>query len=312
MHLSAMTPLLLERLDLNLLLALHWLLEERSVTRAARRLGLSPSATSHALGRLRELLGDPLLTPVARAMVPSARALELRPRLAGAIEQLRQALAPRSELVPAEATGRFRVACTDHVGIALANAWERCVRPLAPRLDLTLAPLAAETVTALTMGTVDLAVLPDTVATALAATVDAARFVRRPLFEERFVSVVRTAHRWAARRPSARAFAGLDHVLVSPQGSGPGVIDELLALEGLERRIAYRVHSFAMALPIVAATDCVATVPERLVRHSFLPLAQLRAPFAVPSYVLSSFWHPMRTQDTLHRWVRELLLASLA
>jgi DNA-binding transcriptional LysR family regulator len=307
-----MSTLHLERLDLNLLLALHWLLEERSVTRAARRLGLSPSATSHALGRLRELLGDPLLTPVARAMVPSARASELRPRLAAAIEHLRQALAPRADFTPAQASGRFRVACTDHVGIALASAWERSVRPLAPRLDLTLAPLAAETVTALTLGTVDLAVLPDNVAAALAGTVDSARFVRRPLFEERFVSVVRTAHRWAGRRPSMRAFAGLEHVLVSPQGSGPGVVDELLALEGLERRIAYRVPSFAMALPIVAATDCVATVPERLVRHHVFPLAELRAPFTVPRYVLSSFWHPTRTHDPMHRWLRQLLVASLA
>ncbi len=197
------------------------------------------------------------------------------------------------------------------MGIALASVWEQRVRKLASRLDLTLAPLAAETVTALTLGTVDLAVLPDHVATALAATVDLARFVHRPLFAERFVSVVRAGHRWAGRRPSARAFAGLDHVLVSPLGSGPGAVDELLALEGLERRIAYRVPSFAMALPIVAATDCVATVPERLVRHAFLPLAELRAPFVVPGYVLSSFWHPTRTHDPMHRWLRELLVTSL-
>ncbi len=303
--------LTLERLDLNLLLALHWLLEERGVTRAARRLGLSPSATSHALGRLRELLGDPLLTPVARVMVPSARALELRPVLAEAIERLRQVMAPRAGFAASRATGRFRVACTDHVGIALAHAWEQRVRPLAPGLDLTVAPLEVETVTALTLGTVDLAILPDHVAKTLAGTVDAARFVRRPLFEETFVSVVRAGHRWAGRRPTARAFARLDHVLVSPQGSGPGAVDELLAVHGLERRVAYRVPSFGMALPIVAATDCVTTVPARLVEHSFLPLAALRTPLVMPGLVLSAFWHPTRTQDPLHRWVRELVREAM-
>ncbi len=133
-----MTEKRLEGLDLNLLLALHWLLTERNVTAAASRIGISQPAASRALGRLRDIFDDPLLVKTGGEMAPTKMAEKIQPAVALAIEKMRDVLKITDTSEPANQTGRFRVACADYVGAMVAAAWAKSVSLAAPQLDLDL------------------------------------------------------------------------------------------------------------------------------------------------------------------------------
>src|SRR5689334_17476137 len=127
-----MRTIRLESIDLNQLLALHWLLAEQNVTAAAARVALSQPAMSRVLARLRETFDDALFVQSGRKMLPTPYAESLRPELAEAIERLRAALRPREDFDPAKATGAFRIACNDYLALVLARTWTRAVRKAAP------------------------------------------------------------------------------------------------------------------------------------------------------------------------------------
>ncbi len=302
-----MRSLRLESIDVNLLLALHWLLEEQNVTAAATKVGLSQPAMSRALARLRAEFDDALFVQTGRRMVPTAFADSLRPTLAAAIEQLRAALRPKAEFDPASATGAFRIACTDYVGLVLARVWTASVRKQAPGLDLEIVTLEPGSLQRLVGGALDLVVMPDIGIGNLPKWLDIDQFVHRPLFEEEFVGVARLGHPADGKRLSIKQFAGFEHVLASPSGQGLGVVDKLLKQHGLDRRIAYRVQSFLGALQIVAFTECVAALPHRLVAASGQRWATIALPFKIPSFTIFCAWHPARTNDAAHRWICDRL-----
>ncbi|MBI1210611.1 MAG: LysR family transcriptional regulator [Alphaproteobacteria bacterium] len=306
-----MRALRLESIDLNLLLALHWLLEEQNVTAAATKLSLSQPAMSRALSRLRDLLDDALFVQTGRRMLPTPYAESLRPALADAIERLRTTLRPRDDFTPVRATGSFRIACNDYLALVLARAWQRSVRSIAPGLDLEISTLDPGTFQRLMSGAVDLVVMPDVGIANLPRTLDVEQFVRRPLLEEDFACVARRGHPAAGKRLTAKQFAALDHILVSPSGQGLGVVDRLLKEHGAERRIVYRVQNFLAAQQILNFTDCVAVLPRRLVDASNPKPAKIKAPFDIPGFKVISAWHPLRTNDALHRWAREQLAKAL-
>jgi DNA-binding transcriptional LysR family regulator len=301
----------LESIDLNLLLALHWLLEEQNVTAAAAKVSLSQPAMSRALSRLRDILDDRLFVQTGRRMLATPYAESLRPALADAIERLRTALRPRDEFEPRSATGSFRIACNDYLALVLARAWQRTIRASAPGLDIELSTLEPGTFQRLMSGAVDLVVMPDVGIANLPKTLDVEQFVRRPLLDEDFACVGRHGHPAANKRLTVKQFAALDHVLVSPSGQGLGVVDRLLKERGTERRIAYRVQNFLAAQQILNFTDCVAALPRRLVEAASPKLANIRAPFDIPGFKVISAWHPLRTNDALHRWTRERLSEAL-
>ena len=122
-----MTEKRLESLDLNLLLALHWLLTERNVTAAASRIGISQPAASRALGRLREVFDDPLLVKTGSEMAPTHLAEKIQPAVALAVEKMRDVLKISDRFDPASQSGRFRIACSDYVGAMVAAAWTKMV-----------------------------------------------------------------------------------------------------------------------------------------------------------------------------------------
>jgi DNA-binding transcriptional LysR family regulator len=306
-----MNALRLESLDLNLLLALHWLLEEQNVTAAAARLSLSQPAMSRILSRLRAIFGDKLVVQTGRRMVPTPFADGLRPDLAAAVERLRALLRPRDEFEPAQTSGAFRIACSDYVGLVVSRAWDRAVRPIAPHLDLEISTLEPGAFQRLVSGALDLVAMPDIGIRNLPKTLDVEQFVARPLFQEKFACVARPGHPLARKRLSVKQFAALDHVLASPSGQGIGVVDKLLKEHGQSRRIVYRVQSFLLALQIPAFTDCVAVLPRRLVEASGQKWSLLALPFEIAGFTVVAAWHPLRTGDALHRWARERLTAAL-
>lgn len=290
------------RPDVSLLPVLDALLQEGSVTGAARRLGLSVPATSHALARLREQMGDPLLVRAGRTMVPTPRAEALRDRVHTLTEEAARVLAPERPLEPATLERAFVLHATDHVVTVLGTALDRRLQERAPRVSLQFLPTAMDDATPLREGAIDLALgiyrdLPPELRT-------------RVLLTDRFVCVVRRDHPKVRRKLSLETYVALSHVQIAPRGKPGGYVDALLAREGLHRHIARAVPYFVSGLMLVAETDYVITISERVARMLAprLGLRVLEPPLELEPYALSMLWHPRNDADPAHRWLRELLV----
>ncbi len=291
----------LESIDLDRVLALHWLLEEAHVSRAARRMNTSQPAMSRTLGALRDLLGDPLLVRSGRAMVRTPFAESLRPRLSVAITDLRAVLRDPEPFSPKTATGTIVMATTDYAATLAITAWNACVRPEAPLLDLELVPFGPSTEQDAVRGELDLAI-----AGADVPGMDD-RYVATPFLEETFVSVVRRGHPLSRRKLTLTRFAALDHVLVITGSGQVSSVDRKLEAHGLSRRIALRVPSFWSALHAVRHSDAVTTLPKRFVDIASTDVQVLRLADEIPGFSLDLVWHPRNTTNPRHRFVREAL-----
>lgn len=291
----------LEALDLNRVLALHWLLEDAHVTRAARHMGTSQPAMSRTLGELRDWFGDPLLVRAGRSMIRTPLAESLRPRLSAIIAELREIVQPPETFRADTARGSVAIACTDYVAGLVLEAWNDEIRPRAPDLDLELRSIDLRSFEQLGTGAVDLAVVPSWIRAA------GSGFVRRAWLDDRLVSVVRRDHPLAGRHVSLKRFAGLDHVQVVTGTGRPSEVDEALAGRGLERRIALRLGGFLLAALAVSRSDCVATLPGSMVSVAGVELARIHTPLVFPGFTLELVWHTRSTAELRHRFVREAL-----
>lgn len=287
-----------------MLVALDALLQEGSVTGAARRVGLSTPAMSHALARVRERLGDPILVRSGRGMLLTPRALALKPQVHHAVTEARRALAPERPFVPGELATTFVVHATDYVLTILGAAVDRILRAEAPRVGVRFVPNTPDDPAALRDHGSDLAVgiygdLP-------------AEMRTRQLLTDRFVCVVRRQHPAAAQRMSLERFVRLDHVQVAPRGKPGGYIDDVLRERGRTRNVARAVPYFLTALQLVAETDYVLTVSERIARkyEGALGLALLDPPVRLRPYALSLVWHPRLEADPGHRFLREVFVRA--
>lgn len=290
-----MNPIEIATLDLNLLVVLALLLEERNLTTAGRRLGRTPSAMSHALGRLRVLFGDPLFVRVGHGLRPTPAAEALRAPLDQALAGIADVLRPAA-FDPATARRRFHIIASEYLQLAVLPDLMPHLRREAPGLDLVVRPVPADLEAALATDT-DLAFgvgfsAPESLR-------------RRHLGSDRFVCV--RAAPWPAELDPT-TWAALPHVLVSPGERPGGPVDDALAALGLRRRIALRLPGFRAALEIVAQTDLATTLPERLV-HTQAPagLHTCPPPLDLPSIELVALWHPRVDADPGHRWLRSRL-----
>lgn len=295
----------LRGLDLNLLPVLDALLGERHVTRAAHRLGLSQPATSHALARLRALLGDPLLVRGPGGLVATPRALALAPQVREALEASARVLAGPVAFVPAEARRTFHIAASDYAELVLLPALIARLRRVAPGVELWSHPVPADAADALADGRVDLCVVPERGAGWPAGV------YQRALFAETFTCVVRADHPAAGRRLTLNRFCELDHLLVAPRGTPGSYVDDALAAVGRRRRVAVAVPHFLVVPHIVAATDLVATLATRVARQLAAPLALavLPPPVEVAGFTMALLWHERAQRDPAHRWLREQVQA---
>jgi DNA-binding transcriptional LysR family regulator len=291
-------------LDLNLLVALDALLAERNVTRAAGRIGITQSAMSHALSRLRELTGDALLVRTRKGMVPTPRAEALGPPIRRALDEVTRALAPPPAFAPRTAKRRFVVGTSDYGEFVLLPRLAALLEREAPGIDLRVRAHGADFVTPLS-GDMDLAVAP-------AGPPEGMPGVRaRRLFDDRFVCVVRKGHPLARKRLTMKLFAAASHVLISPREKEGGYVDEALAKHGLSRRVAVMVPHFLIAPHVVAATDYVLTLAERIAARLAEPLglAALAPPeeLALEGFSISALWHERLHDDPAHRFLRDRL-----
>lgn len=306
-----MTEKRLENLDLNLLLALHWLLSEQNVTAAADRLGLSQPAASRALSRLRETFDDPLLVKSGNRMALTRFAETLQAPLAHAIERCRDVLRVTAEFDPAEQEGAFRIACVDFVGAIAARAWANGIAALAPKLDLEIVSLSIEASRELISGKIDLAIVPDPALMNVPGSVDLEQFVRKRIIGQEYFTAVRREHPVANGKMTTKQFIAYDHILVTPSGSRIGIVDRALDELGMKRRIAYRTASFMVALPIVLSTDCILTAPHGLLHMIADKLSLSPPPIPINGYSLYGGWHPNWTHDERHKWVRNRLFSAM-
>lgn len=250
----------LRRFDLNLLVVFDALMRERHVGRAAERLGLTQPAVSHALGRLRGALADPLFERHARGMRPTARAQALASDIVPLLQSLATRLRPDGMFDPLAAERSVTVGGSDYVDLLIAPRLTERFSKLAPRLDLRFRSISAETtVRDLRRREIDLAIGP------IAAAPAAVRL--RPLFTERLVLIARNEHPALRGTLDPQSYANLPHVLVSPSGDALGSVDSALRELGLSRRVAVTVPHFMAAPFIVGATDLVAVIAERVARR---------------------------------------------
>lgn len=289
----------MQHLDLNLLPILEALLQEESVTKAAKRVGLSTSAMSHALSRLRDQVRDPLLVRAGRGMVLTPRALALKPEVHAALEGARRVLDPRDSFDPQALRREFRVHATDHVLTILGGALDTWIAERAPHVVLRFLPSSPHDPEALREGSVDLTVgiyqnLPPELRT-------------RALFSDELVCVVRKDHPAVKDKLTLDTFLQIQHVQIAPRGKPGGYLDDLLAEQGLERKVARAVPYFFVGLLLVASTNYVVTISERIARKLApqLGLKLFPPPLEIPPYTLSLLWHPRMDGEPAHRWLRE-------
>jgi DNA-binding transcriptional LysR family regulator len=289
-------------IDLNLLVVLRALLSERHVTRAAARVGLSQSATSHALSRLRELYADPLLVRSGRTLTLTPRAARLLPGLERGLGDLEGVVAREPEFEPTTARRTFTIGMADYLQALIVGPLLRQLATSAPGIDLSVVtfPNWQEL---LQTGAVDLALSISKQA--------APGLSHQPLFEEGFVCMVRRDHPTIKKAPSLEKYLAQRHVVVAPNGTPGSLIDDMLAERGLERRTALRVTNFLIAPVVVCETDLVNTMPSRLARQlsRTYPLRLVPPPLELPSFEHCMFWHPRLAHDPAQRWLRDFVAA---
>jgi DNA-binding transcriptional LysR family regulator len=295
-----------KRIDFNLLVALDVLIAERNVTKAARRLNLSQPALSAQLNRLRDLFSDQLLIPAQRGMIPTQRALELQEPLRQALEGVRSVVAEQVAFDPVNVEITIAIAASDYVQYALLMPLTSALQREAPKIRIAWRPIDGRTLhTQMERGEVDLGIMtPDTAPDQLRS---------RKLFDERYVVIVRRNHPTVRRTLDLNSFCALDHVIVSPRGGGfTGATDTALEALGRTRKVALSIASFLMAPEIIACSDMIALVPERLVWDRTDHLQILEPPLPVAGFAIAVFWHDRTTAHPAQRWLRERVVAAAA
>ena len=283
--------------DFNLLITLDAVLAEGSVARAARRLGLSPSAMSRALARLRETIGDPLLVRAGRGLVPTPRALELRERVSQLVQDGEAVLRPAGKLNLTQLVRTFTLRTGEGFVENFGPDLIARIGKEAPGVRLRFVQKPNKDSTPLRDGTVDLetGVVGETTAPEVRA---------QALFQDRFIGVVRKGHVLSKGKITPSRYAAGKHVVVSRRGLDKGPIDEALELLGLTREIVTIVGGFSAALALARGSDLIASVPERHTGNLRDDMQSFPLPFATPEVTVSLLWHPRLDADPAHRWLR--------
>lgn len=288
----------LSAVDLNLLLALEALLSEAHVGRAGRRIGLSASAMSHALARLRTLFDDALLVRAGRRMVLTERARELAAPLTEALGRLGALLDKPASGDPTGERRTVRIAVSDFaLSQVIPPLWKH-LASASPNVDLVVSLFGLNGFKELADGEVDLAI---------AANRPAQGFHTRVIWREPFVCLARRGHPALKTKMTPRRFAALDHVLVSPRGRRVGASDEALRKKGLKRRVKLVVPTFLAGATAVSVSDAVLTCGRRSAEEAkrFLDVETFPAPVPLADGVLMLNWHERQEHDRFLAWLRD-------
>jgi len=286
--------------DLNLLIVFDAVMQERNVTRAGGRIGLSQPAVSHALGRLRYMLKDELFIRTPEGMMPTPRAEQLAEPLRRALNDMQLALEPET-FVPTEASRQFVITLNNYAAVVLAPPLLMGITVGAPGIRLDLRPSGLRDMpTLLDRGELDLAI----------GTFDdvGERFAGAPLLDDSFVVAMRHDHPAARRELTPQALAGLSYLEISSSGEDSGFVDDWLGTRGLTRSITHRAPRLSAAA-ILAGTDLAAVLSRRLAEHwvQLYGLSTCQLPFASPIIRTGMLWHRRFDNQPAHLWLRTLI-----
>jgi DNA-binding transcriptional LysR family regulator len=293
----------LRRLDMTLLLVFAALLRHRKATEVAKRLGLTQSAISHNLKRLREVFGDELFMRQPHGLEPTGRALALESKVTSILALSAEALDLGAAFDPASARRTVRIAALDYEEVMFAAPLIEHLRRTAPGVQLAFRPLARRAaLDAMSDGSVDLAL---------------GYFVNPPpafhvhdIYEERYSVVMAKQHPLTSGRLTPKRYAAADHLLVSLSGDFSGIVDQELAKIGLQRSVVAALPLFLPALATVARTQLVCTVPARLAAQFARPygLAVVQPPIDIRPFNVQLVWHHRSHTEPGLQWLNQQLI----
>ncbi len=295
-----MNEIKLHRLDLNLLVTFQVLMKERSVGRAAEKLGKTPSAVSHALGRLRDQLGDPLMVNVGGTMQPSPYALDLIEEVRPILRAIERAVQPPEPFDPATSHRVFRVAIPAVPSI-VNELFSRALAA-APNISLEWVPVAVQNYAKVAEGQIDIAMNPAAEALPHGISDHVLKPMRRYTF-------ARSDHP-ALENWTRAAWLNWPHVVVGMAGSARQTVEERIAQIGIERRIGARIPEFSGVAPLLARTDLLANQIAVALAESMEPfgLRAMRPPVELPDLTFHVFWSSRLSNDPGNMWLRRLVI----
>lgn len=298
----------LRTVDLNLLVALDALLEERHVSRAALRVGLSQPAMSNALTRLRATFGDTLLVRTPRGMEPTDRGLELADQVRQLLRQVERVLTPEGGFDPARCERRFVLRLSDLLGRLFLPGIARALFREAPRATFEVVHLSpAQTVDALEADRCDLAL-------SMGLT-HGSSILRQGLIPDRMVCVMRKGHPATRGRFDIPRLLALQHLRVSISPVDSRFVDDALARLGLRRQVAANLPHWLVVPEVLRQTDLVAVMPERLadvLASTMDGFARRDLPLAETRFEWSLYWHRRHEGSAQHSWLRSVVAAAIS
>lgn len=291
----------MKELDLRLLSVFDEVYKTRSVSGAADVLDMSQPAVSVALSKLRRHFGDPLFVRTSAGMEPTPLGEGLVRPVREALTALDVVLGHHQAFDPASSHRTFRVCMTDISQLVLLpRLWER-LRVSAPHIHIEIVPLSADIGRQLESGEADLALgfMPQL----------EAGFYQTVLFEQTFVCLVSAHHPRVRKSLSLAQFQREDHAVISSSGAAPLLIDQAIAKQGIQRKVAIKIPNFIGAALVVEHTDLVITIPARLaeVLRDRGELRSFPVPFPLPGYQVKQHWHERYHQDSGSRWLRQVI-----
>jgi DNA-binding transcriptional LysR family regulator len=295
----------LNGVDLNLLVALDALLAERNVTRAAQRLSIGQPAMTAALNRLRKLFGDPLLVRSGSEMIVTPLAETLVRPVREAIGAIHSVLAVRDDFDPRTDERTFTVIASDYVGLVLLRPLIGRLAREAPQVRLIVRPVTADFVAQVRRDQVDAAIVPREIAP------ERVGLSHDVLFHDRYVLAVDAANEAVGEFLTVDEFAHQPH-LASGDGSLPALGHRQLEPFGLSSSVEVSTQTSLLAPFLLAGTDMVTLVLERLARQlqHAAGIRIVEPPVPLQAITECLYWSPRRADDPSHRWLRQLIQES--
>jgi DNA-binding transcriptional LysR family regulator len=291
----------LRKFDLNLLVIFQAILRTKSVVAAAEQVGLSPSAVSHALARLRVMLNDELVHRTSRGLEPTERALALAMEIEAGLARIGDAIEGRHVFKPATAERSFTMQIADYVSGMVLGRLARRLEVEAPRVSVEVLSFGTGPEAEKVVADVQVRFTPDE------NVLPTARVER--LITGSFIVIMRPGHPAASGDLTPESYAALDHVRLSPSAIGTRMVDEALARRGLKRRVAMSVLTWFDLPQIVANTDLVAILPDRgdLTAGRIAGLVVKELPLPEVTFAIDLAWDARRDRDPGQQWLRSLI-----
>lgn len=291
---------------MTLLLVLDGALKHRKLTSVARQLGLTQPAISHAVARLRDILGDPLFVRRANGVQPTPRALALAQPVAQTIAVLREALQQGRCFDPRCAVREFRIAALDYAISMLVPDFLAHFSIVAPGCRILFQSVGKDAAReALAGGALDLVIgIPE----------PTGPFLQRPMLTEDFVVVARPGNPHLRRKLDLDSYLKREHLLVSAAGDARGTVDVALRQIGHTRRVVAVVPQFLTGFAAVAGSDIISTVPRRLAKRyaAAFGLKQFEVPFPLRGFEIVALRHENTAEDAGLNWFEGELAQALA